>query len=122
VLLEGGDGVPQDEPAAVRYYQMAAEYNHARAQRRLGFCLEAGRGTPKDKAAAGRPVLSWRRIRETRSGDANGGCIWFTEPRACNRTRRRSLSSSSLPIMATPRPSTAPVGAGHRPGGGGQRV
>ena len=43
-----GDGVPQDDAEAVRWYRLAADQGYAEAQYNLGGMYENGRGVPED--------------------------------------------------------------------------
>ncbi len=56
-LYAEGDGVPQDEAEAVRWYRLAAEQGHAEGQLALGGMYFAGRGVPEDAADG---VRWWR--------------------------------------------------------------
>ena len=47
-----GQGVPQDDAQAVRWFQRAAEQGHVNAQATLGAYYWAGRGVPKDLSQA----------------------------------------------------------------------
>jgi TPR repeat protein len=47
-----GEGVAKDEQQAVKYYQMAADQGHARAQCNLGVCYANGKGVAKDEQQA----------------------------------------------------------------------
>ena len=51
-MYEVGQGVPQDETEAARWYRKAAEAGQAEAQRRLGILYEEGRGLSGDKVEA----------------------------------------------------------------------
>ena len=53
-----GEGVPQDNGEAVRWYRLAADQGHARAQARLGFMYFNGEGVPQDDGEAAR----WYRL------------------------------------------------------------
>jgi len=47
-----GQGVPQDDTQAVRWFQRAADQGHVNAQATLGAYYWAGRGVPKDLGQA----------------------------------------------------------------------
>ena len=47
-----GEGVPQDNGEAVRWYQLAAEQGDAYAQFHLGMMYAMGKGVPKDYGEA----------------------------------------------------------------------
>ena len=53
-----GDGVPQDDAEAVRWYRLAADQGEANAQANLGLMHGEGRCVPQDDAEAAR----WLRI------------------------------------------------------------
>ena len=53
-----GDGVSEDDAAAIRWFRLAAEQGHARAQRNLGVMYTNGRGVPQDAAEA----VRWNRL------------------------------------------------------------
>ena len=52
LLLEKGDGVPQDEAEARRLYAQAAEQNDTASMMNLALMLDRGRGGPADLDAA----------------------------------------------------------------------
>jgi len=52
--LASGHGVEEDQAAAARHFQMAADPGHARGQFNYGFRLANGLGVAKDYAAAAR--------------------------------------------------------------------
>ena len=47
-MYELGQGVPQDDKAAVKWYRLAAKQRYAYAQYRLGWMYGSGRGVPQD--------------------------------------------------------------------------
>ena len=47
-ILERGWGVNQDYSKAIKYYQLAAEQGHARAQYNIGVLYENGDGVAQD--------------------------------------------------------------------------
>ena len=51
-MYDNGEGVPQDDAKAVKWYRKAAEQGNADAQFFLGFMYDAGRGVPQDDAQA----------------------------------------------------------------------
>ena len=53
-----GEGVPQDDAEAVRWYRLAAEQGYAGAQYNLGFMYATGQAVPEDDAEAAR----WYRL------------------------------------------------------------
>ena len=53
-----GQGVPQDDAEAVRWYRLAAEQGHTTAQFNLGFRYANGLGVPQDEAEA----VRWYRL------------------------------------------------------------
>ncbi len=46
-----GDGVPQDDVGAMKWYRMAAEQGHAEAQADLAYMYENGLGVQDDAEA-----------------------------------------------------------------------
>ena len=52
VRYADGEGVPQDDAAAVRLYRLAADQGVARAQGNLGVMYSNGRGVPQDYVEA----------------------------------------------------------------------
>ena len=57
-VYDTGEGVPQDDAEAVRWYRLAAEQGHASAQNNLGFAYGDGLGVPQDAAEA----VRWYRL------------------------------------------------------------
>ena len=53
-----GEGVPQDDVEAVRWYRLAADQGHAPAQSNLGVMYDTGRGVPQDDVEAAK----WTRL------------------------------------------------------------
>ncbi len=53
-----GDGVPQDDKEALRWFRLAAAQGNAMAQNSLGLTYERGQGVPKDYQKA----LRWYRL------------------------------------------------------------
>ena len=52
VMYATGDGVPEDDAEAVRWYRLAAEQGYARAQSNLGAMYALGTGVPEDDVLA----------------------------------------------------------------------
>jgi len=52
VMYYNGEGVPQDDAEAVKWFRKAAEQGHAEAQYGLGFMYRYGKGVPQDDAKA----------------------------------------------------------------------
>ena len=48
VMYDLGDGVPEDDEEAVRWYRLAAEQENAAAQNALGVMYDNGDGVPED--------------------------------------------------------------------------
>ena len=55
---DNGDGVPEDDAEAVRWYRLAAEQGFAAAQYNLGWVYANGDGVPEDDAEA----VRWYRL------------------------------------------------------------
>jgi TPR repeat protein len=51
-MYRNGEGVPQDDAEAVRWYRLAADQGFARAQYSLGLLYENGEGVPQDYVQA----------------------------------------------------------------------
>ena len=51
-MYDEGDGLPQDDAAAVRWYRRAAEQGHEAAQFNLGCMYAEGQGVPQDDVEA----------------------------------------------------------------------
>ncbi len=51
-MYSNGEGVPQDDKEAVRWYRLAAVQGHAPAQNNLAWMYFEGRGVPKDHVQA----------------------------------------------------------------------
>ena len=52
VMYTNGQGVPQDDGEAVKWYRAAAEQGHAGAQSNLGISYANGQGVPQDDGEA----------------------------------------------------------------------
>ena len=50
-MYDNGEGVPEDDAEAVRWYRRAAEQGHALGQYNLGFMYASGEGVPEDDIA-----------------------------------------------------------------------
>ena len=61
-----GEGVPENDIEAVKWYRLAAEQGHAEAQNNLGTMYQYGEGVPKDYVQA----YAWMSIAATQ-GNAN---------------------------------------------------
>jgi len=51
-MYANGEGVPQDDAEAVRWYCLAAEQGDAKTQYNLGVMYGNGKGVPQDDVAA----------------------------------------------------------------------
>ncbi len=72
-----GQGVPQDDARAVRWYRLAAEQGNAMGQDGLGVMYTAGRGVPQDDARA----VRWYRLAAEQGnamGQRNLGFMYVT--------------------------------------------
>ena len=52
VMFSAGQGVPQDDVEAIRWYRLAADQGQARAQFRLSLHYAVGQGVPQDYVEA----------------------------------------------------------------------
>ena len=57
-MYQRGNGVPQDDAEAVKWFRKAAEQGHAGAQNELGLIYQNGEGVPQDYAEA----VKWFRM------------------------------------------------------------
>ena len=57
-MYDNGEGVPQDYKEAVKWYRLAAEQGHAKAQYNLGLMYDNGEGVPQDYKEA----VKWYRL------------------------------------------------------------
>src|SRR5262249_19851201 len=77
VLYSKGEGVPQDEAEALKWFRLAAAQGHARAQLNLGLLYATGEGVPQDDAEA----LRWFHLAAAQ-GEAgaqfNLGVLYYT--------------------------------------------
>ena len=55
-MYANGQGVPEDDAEAVRWYRLGAEQGDAAAQSNLGVMYATGQGVPEDDAEAVRCV------------------------------------------------------------------
>ena len=58
VMYDEGQGVPQDDAEAVKWYRLAADQGLAEAQYNLGNSYQLGQGVPQDDAEA----VAWYRL------------------------------------------------------------
>jgi len=66
LLNANGEGVPEDDREAVKWYRKAAEQGYASAQYNLGVMYDNGRGVPEDD----REAVKWYR-KAAEQGDAS---------------------------------------------------
>ena len=52
IMYDLGEGVPEDDAEAVKWYRKAAEQGNADAQCNLGIMYDLGEGVPEDDAEA----------------------------------------------------------------------
>ena len=77
VMYRDGEGVPQDEAEAVRWFRLAAEQGLAVGQSNLGLMYATGRGVPQDEAEA----VRWSRLAAEQGnalGQFNLGLMYAT--------------------------------------------
>ena len=58
LMYDNGDGVPENDAEAVRWYRLAAEQGYASGQYNLGLMYDLGEGIPEDDAEA----VRWYRL------------------------------------------------------------
>jgi uncharacterized protein len=51
-MFDIGDGVPQDNTEAIKWYRRGTEQGHAGAQYNLGYMFHYGEGVPQDYTEA----------------------------------------------------------------------
>ena len=56
-MYDKGQGVPQDDKEAVKWYRLAAEQGDAYAQSNLGVTYEKGQGVPQDHKEAANTIF-----------------------------------------------------------------
>ena len=67
VKYDTGEGVPQDDAEAVRWFRLAAEQGYAKAQYNLGVKYGDGKGVPRDYVEA----HIWLNLAASRSSGAD---------------------------------------------------
>ena len=65
IMYSNGEGVPENDAEAVRWYRLAAEQGDAASQNNLGFMYARGEGVPEDDVEA----VKWYRL-AAEQGDA----------------------------------------------------
>ena len=58
LMYANGEGVPEDDKEAVKWFRLAAEQSHASAQFNLGLMYAKGKGVPEDDKEA----VKWYRL------------------------------------------------------------
>ena len=58
LMYDNGEGVPENDAEAVRWYRLAAEQGYASGQYNLGLMYDLGEGVPEDDAEA----VRWYRL------------------------------------------------------------
>ena len=64
LMYDTGQGVPENNTEAVRWYRKAADQGNVRAQNNLGVMYDAGEGVPEDNAEA----VRWYRLAADQGG------------------------------------------------------
>ena len=57
-MYDNGEGVPEDDGEAVRWYRLSAQHGFAAAQHNLGVMYDDGNGVPEDDGEA----VRWYRM------------------------------------------------------------
>ena len=57
-MYDNGEGVPQDDQEAVKWYRMAAEQGYAGAQFALGLMYDNDQGVPENDAEVNRELVA----------------------------------------------------------------
>ena len=92
VMYANGEGVPEDDAEAVKWFRMAAEQGYADAQFILGLKYSTGEGVPEDDAEAVKWYRRAARAAGTESAQFELG-FKYGDWRGCARRRCRSRSS-----------------------------
>ena len=106
VMYEEGQGVPQDDGEAVRWYRLAAEQGNALAQGWIGYMYEEGRGVPQDDVQAHK----WYNLAASRisSSDQRRDRVVKARNRVGRKMTRTQLAEAQrLSREWRPKPSTA---------------
>ena len=69
LMYDNGDGVPENDAEAVKWYRKAAEQGHANAQSNLGFMYANGDGVPENFVHA---YVWWSMAKTQGDEDAKG--------------------------------------------------
>ena len=100
-----GQGVAQDYSAAMKWYRMAADQEHANAQYNLGVMYYQGQGVPQNTSEA----LRWFHKAQVQGDEKAKQVIGFIM-QAMRETRASQQTNNSL----MPPSSTSPVPIGTR--------
>ena len=74
LMYASGEGVPEDDAEAVRWFRLAADQGHADAQNNLGVMYDNGEGVPEDDAEA----AGWYRLAADQGlADAQNNLGWM---------------------------------------------
>ena len=95
LMYDNGEGVPENDAEAMRWYRLAAEQDDADAQVNLGVMYANGEGVPEDDAEA---VRWFRLAAEQGYADAQnnlGSCT--PTARACRRITWSPMRGTTLP-------------------------
>ena len=71
VMYDNGEGLPENNAEAVKWYRLAADQGDASAQFCLGVMYDNGRGVPEDKAEA----VKWYRLAAEQSEASAQFCL-----------------------------------------------
>jgi TPR repeat protein len=85
VMYDHGEGVPQNDESAVKWYTLAAEQGYALAQGNLGFMYEKGYGVPQNDESA----VKWYTLAAVQ-GDAKAQynlCVMYAQRRGFSSTQ-----------------------------------
>ena len=93
VMYDNGEGVPEDDAEAVRWYRLAADQGDADAQHTLGFMYAYGEGVSQDDVAA----HMWFDLAGARSsGDARDAIVELRDAVAARMTSEQIAEAQRL--------------------------
>ena len=90
VMYDNGEGIPQDDAEAVRWYRLAAEQGSATAQYNLGVMYGTGEGVPQDNVEA----HMWLNLAASRLSGADRERAVATRDRVAERMTPADLSEA----------------------------
>ena len=100
-MYENGQGVAQDYSAAMKWFRMAADQGHEKAQYNLGFMYYQGQGVPQNTSEA----LRWLHKAQVQGDEiAKQGIEFIMQAMRETRASQQTNNSSMPPPSASPIP------------------